>query len=106
MFLGRGFFRKRPWQHEFRFKDRAGALDDAVKRRSHPADHRVANPALDISDELPGRALVPLPIEALSREPELHKQVLRIIWRLRLAPLFSPEPEERRLIPAHNDPRV
>src|SRR5215813_8883986 len=67
--LRRRLLRERPRQHEFRFEHRAAAFNDPVQGRSHPADHRVANPALDISDELPGRALVPLPIDALSCEP-------------------------------------
>ena len=71
MLLGRGLFRERPGQHEFGLKDRARALDDAVQRGGHPADHGMANPALDIFDDLPGRALVPVSIEGLGRHPKL-----------------------------------
>ena len=63
-------------------------LDDPVQRRSHPADYRVADPALDISDDLPGRALVPLPIEVLSREPQLDEQIARMVLRLQLRLVF------------------
>src|SRR5262249_29463138 len=65
--------RERPGQHEFGFEHRAAAFDDAIQRGSHPADHRVANPALDIFEHLPGCALVPTSIEGLSREPKLHE---------------------------------
>jgi hypothetical protein len=62
MLFGRRLFRERPGQHEFRLEHRAGTLYDAVQRGSHPADHGMANPALDVSDGLPGRFLEPAPI--------------------------------------------
>jgi hypothetical protein len=68
--LRRGLFRKRPRQHEFGFEQRAVALDDAVQRRSHPADHRMADPALDIPDDLSGCALVP-PSKKFERQSKL-----------------------------------
>ena len=43
--LRRCLLRERPRQHEFAFEHRAGAFDDAVQRRRHPADHRVPHPA-------------------------------------------------------------
>ena len=98
MLFRRRLFRERPRQHEFGFEHRAIALDDAVQRRSHPADHRVADPALDIFDDLPGRALVPLPIEVFGREPELDDQVAGKVFRLRLASLLPPEALQRGLI--------
>src|SRR5258706_16093788 len=102
MLRRRRFLRKRPGEHKFRFKDGAGALDDAIERRRHPTDHRVANPALDALDDLASRALVPAPIEAFGREPELDEQIPRIIWRLPFAPLLSPQAEQCRLVVAHN----
>ena len=54
----------------------ARLLNHPVKRRCHPADHRVPNPALDIFDDLPRRALVPASIEGFDREPELDEQVV------------------------------
>jgi hypothetical protein len=32
------------------------------------------NPALDVLDDLPGRALAPAPIEVFGREPKLDEQ--------------------------------
>ena len=90
MFLGRRLFRERPGQHEFGLEDRPSALDDAVERGGHPADHGMPDPALDGFDDLPGRALVPEPVQGLSRHPELDDEVRRIVLRLRLAPLLSP----------------
>src|SRR6266511_6123519 len=45
--LRRCLLRERPRQHEFRFEHCAGAFDNPVQRGSHPADYRVADPALD-----------------------------------------------------------
>jgi hypothetical protein len=104
--LRRGLFRKRPRQHEFGFEQRAVALDDAVQRRSHPADHRMADPALDIPDDLSGCALVPLPIEELSPEPELHEQIAGKVFRFRLASLLSPEALQGGLVVSHNNPGI
>jgi hypothetical protein len=73
---------------------RAGALHDPVQRGGHSPDHRMANPALNVLDDLSSRSLGPAPIEGLSRHPELDEQVLRIIRRLRLAALLAPEAKE------------
>ena len=58
----------------------------------------MADPALDIFDDLPGRALVPVPIEVFSREPELDDQIARQVFRLRLASLLPPETLQSGLI--------
>ena len=44
--------------------------------------------------DLPGIALVPLPIEVFGHEPELDDEVARQVFRLGLAPLLPPEAEE------------
>ena len=51
--------------HKFGFENRARAINNAVQGRCHPADHRVADPMLDVSDRLPGGSLVPLPGSAV-----------------------------------------
>ena len=38
-------------------------LDDAVQCRRHPAEHRVLEPGLDVFDDAPRRALVPLSVQ-------------------------------------------
>src|SRR6516165_1198166 len=104
--LRRRLFRERPWQHEFGFEHRAGAFDHAVQRRRHPAEHRLAHPALDICDHLPGRPLVPLSVQGFSREPQLDDEIAGQVLRLGLAPFFAPEPEQSGLIAAHDNPGV
>jgi hypothetical protein len=91
MLLGSRLLRERPGQHEFSLEDRPGALDNAVERRRHPADHGMPNPALDVLDDLPGCSLEPAPIEGLCGYPKLDDQIPQIVLRLRLAPLLSPE---------------
>jgi hypothetical protein len=49
----------------------------------------IADPALDVLDGMPGRALVPAPIEGLGGYPELDDEVIRVVWRLRLTALIS-----------------
>ena len=48
VFLGRGFVRERPWQHELRFEHGIAALDPAIQSSPHPAQRRVADPLLDM----------------------------------------------------------
>src|SRR5262249_14031189 len=48
VFLGRGFFRERPRQHELTLEDRVTALDPAVESCHHPAQRRVPDPFLNI----------------------------------------------------------
>jgi hypothetical protein len=59
-----------------------------------------------IFDHLPGRALVPLPVQVFSREPQLDDEITGQVLRLGLAPFFSPEAEQSGLIAAHDDPDV
>src|SRR5262249_60711312 len=63
----------------------------------------MANPALDIFDHLPGRALVPSSIEVFGREPELDDEIAGEVLGLDLAPFFAPEAEQSGLIAAHDD---
>jgi hypothetical protein len=105
-FSAAAFFRERPRQHEFGLEHRASALDHAVERGRHPADYWVPNPALDVLDDLPGRTLVPAPIDRLGGHPELDYEVCRIILRLRLAAFLSPQPKKRVLIVAHDYPGI
>ena len=56
--------------------------------------------------DLPGRALVPLPVEGFGREPELDDEIAGQVFRLGLAPFFAPEAEQGGLIAAHDDPGV
>jgi hypothetical protein len=66
----------------------------------------MTNPALDLPNDLSGRALVPASIEWFGRHPELDEQVIGVIWLLRLAALLAPQPKERLLVIAHDDAGV
>src|SRR5262249_39711106 len=85
------------------FEYRARALHDTVQRCCHPADYWMPNPALDVFDDLPSRALVPAPIEGFSCEPKLNDEIVGIIGRLRLAALLPPQPDESLFIIAHDN---
>ena len=61
---------------------------------------------LDVGDHLPGIGLIPAPIEVLGHHPKLDDEIAGQILRLGLAALFPPEPEQRLLITAHDDPGV
>ena len=63
----------------------------------------MANPALDLLDGLPRRFLVPAPIQGLRGHPELHEEIVRVIGRLRLTPLFLPEAYQGGLVRTHDD---
>ena len=68
--------------------------------------YRVLNPALDVGDDPPGVALVPSPVERLGGDAELDDEVVAEVFGLGLAALFLPQPDQRRLVGAHDDPRV
>ena len=68
--------------------------------------HRVAHMPLHLRDHLAGIALIPEPIEVLGHGPELDHQIARQVLRLDLAALLAPQPQQRRLIVAHDDPGV
>ena len=52
----------------------------------------------------PGIALVPGPVERLGGDAQLDDEVAAQILWLGLAALFLPEPDQRRLVRAHDDP--
>jgi hypothetical protein len=90
----------------FALENGAGALDDAVECGSHPADHWMANPGLDLLDDGPARFLVPAPVYRLRGHPKLDEEVVRVIGSLRLAPLFLPKAQKGSLVSAHDDPGI
>ena len=106
MFLGCGFFRERPRQHEFGLEHRPGSGDDAVEGRSHPAEHRMPQPMLDAFDRLSGIAFVPMAIEGLGHQAELDDEVAGQVLRLGLAPFLAPQPDQGGFIVAHDDAGV
>ena len=64
------------------------------------------DPALDVGDCPPSIALVPGPVQRLGGDAELDDEIAGQILRLGLAALFLPEPDQRRLVCAHDDPSV
>ena len=64
------------------------------------------NPALDVGDDASGIALVPGSVERLGGDAELDDEIVAQILRLGLAALFLPQPDQRRLVSAHDDPGV
>ena len=63
-------------------------------------------PMLDAFDRLPGVALVPMPVEGFSHEPELDDEVAGQVLRLGLAPFLAPQADQGGFIVAHDDPGV
>jgi hypothetical protein len=47
-----------------------------------------------------------LPVQLLGHGAELNQEVAGQVLRLNLAPLFLPEPEQRRLVVPHDGPGV
>ena len=66
----------------------------------------MAPPHLHIGDNFAGLRLVPAPVQVLSGQAQLDRQIPRQILGLNLAPLLPPKPQQRTLIIAHNDPGV
>ncbi len=64
------------------------------------------DPQLDVLDRLSGRALIPEPVERLGGDPELDDEIVRKVLRLDLAALLAPQPDEGRLVVAHDDPGI
>ena len=82
------------------------AFDHAVQGRRHPPLHRMENLPLDLGDGLAGIAFVPAPVEVLGDRAELDDQVAGQVFRLDLAALLPPQPEQGGFVVAHDDPGV
>src|ERR1700722_9091676 len=80
------------------------SLTNPSRGRRHVPAHRVLNPALDVGDDPPGIALIPSPIERLGSDAELDDEILAQTLRFGLAALFSPKPDQRRRVGAHDAP--
>jgi hypothetical protein len=51
-------------------------------------------PMLDAFDRLLGVALVPMPVEGFSREPELDHKIAGEVLRHRFTPFLAPQPHQ------------
>jgi hypothetical protein len=83
-----------------------GAVNDSVQGGCHPPDHGVLNPALDVLNDLPGVTFVPVPVEVLGHDAELHDEVAGQVFGLDLTALLPPQPKENVFITAHDDAGV
>ena len=64
------------------------------------------DPPLHVLDGVAGIALVRAPVEVLGDRPELDDQIVgQVLW-LGLTPLFAPQPNQRGLVVAHDDPGI
>jgi hypothetical protein len=66
----------------------------------------MANLPLDVRDRSAGVGLIPTPIQLLGHHPELDNEIAGQVLRFDLAALFAPEPDDRLLIIAHDNPGV
>ena len=66
----------------------------------------MADPLLDVRDDLAGIGLVPAAIEVLGHDAELDDKVAGQVLRLDLAAFLPPQPEQGRFVVAHDDPGV
>ncbi len=106
VFFGGRLLRERPGQHELGLEHGVEVGDEAVKGRRHVAAHRVLDPSLHVGDRAFGVSLVPAPVERLCGEAELDDEIVAQVLRFGFAAFFLPEPDQRGLVRAHNDPCV
>jgi hypothetical protein len=64
------------------------------------------NLPLYLSDDLAGFFLEPVPVESLGRAAELDQEIGGQVLGLDLASFLLPEPEQRPLVVAHDDPGI
>ena len=91
IFLRRRLLRERPWQHELGL-EHVATIHPPVKRCRHPSKRRMAPPHLHVGDDFAGLGLVPAPVQVLSSQAQLDRQISRKIFRVNLAALLTPEP--------------
>jgi hypothetical protein len=61
---------------------------------------------LDIGKDLAAIDLIPAAVQVLGRKAELNNEIARKVLRLDFAPLLPPQPDQRLLVIAHNDPGI
>ena len=100
------FFRERPGQHELGLEYGLARCHSAVEGGSHPAQNWMPNSPLNVGNHLAGVGLIPASVKVLGHHPELDDEIAGEILGLDLAALFAPEPKQRILVIAHDDPGV
>ena len=86
--LGQVFFRGRflrecPGQHELGLEHRPGGLDAAVKRCRHVPNQGMPDVPLYVDQDLPGVALIPMPVQRLGHHAKLNNEVVGQVFRAR-----------------------
>jgi hypothetical protein len=104
--LGCRLFRERPWQHELGFEHGVAGIHEPVEGSRQIPVHRMLNPALNVGDDAPRVALIPSPVDRFGGDAELDDKIVAEIVRLDFAALFLPQPDQGRLVWAHNHPSV
>jgi hypothetical protein len=104
--LGRSLFRERPREHELGLEHGVEVVDEPIEGGGQEATNWVLNPALDIADRASGVPLIPRPVQRLSGDAELDDEIVAEVLGLHLAALLLPQPKERGLISAHDDPCI
>ena len=66
----------------------------------------MAHSLLNIDDHLTGTGFIPAAIEVFGGEAKLDDEIAGQIFGLDLSPLLPPEPDQRLLIIAHDDPGI
>jgi hypothetical protein len=61
---------------------------------------------LNVGDYLPAIGLVPAAVQLFGRDAKLNHEIAGQVFGFNLASLFPPQPDQRRLITAHNDPGI
>ena len=72
---------------------KTASLPSAIERCRHPAQHRMPDPLLNVSDHLSGIRLIPAPVQLFGRATKLNDEIAGEVLRLNFAPLLPPQPE-------------
>ena len=104
--LSRALFGERPWQHELGFEDCPTWFHHPIEGGSHPLDHRMVYPPLNVLERVSGIALVPMPVEMLGHDPELDNEIAGEILGLGFTALLAPEADKGIFIFAHDDASI
>jgi hypothetical protein len=105
-FASAASLRERPGQHELGFEHCLAGLHSPIEGGAHPAQDRMAEPPLDVLNQVPGIGLIPAPIEVFGDHPKLDDEIGGEILGLNLASFLPPQARERLLVIAHDDPGV
>ena len=104
--FGCRFFGERPRQDELGLEHGVEGIDESVQCCSEISMDGVSDPSLDVSNGSHSVAFVPAPVQLLGGDAQLDDEIARQVLRLGLAALFVSEPDQRRLVGAHDDPGI